>query len=218
MTRIKICGITTLRDALVCIEAGVHALGFNFSSESPRAVSPDKAHEIIRKLPPFVTAIGVFVEQSPDEVCQISQHTGLHAAQLHSERYGATETLAVITQIPVIKVFRTGPDFSVTEVLEYKRQTGVHHFLFDAYRPGQAGGTGERIKIETAKAIFSSTSATGPSILAGGLKPDNIEEAIRTLRPYAVDTASGVELAPGQKDPARIQAFTAAVRRADTMA
>lgn len=217
MTRIKICGITSLRDALDCIEAGVHALGFNFSAESPRSVSPEKAKEIIRELPPFIAAIGVFVEQSPAEICRISNLAGLHAAQLHSERYDAAETLAV-TDIPVIKVFRAGPGFSVDDVLYYKQQTGVCNYLFDAYRPGQAGGTGERIENETAKVIFSTTSSIGPSILAGGLKPDNVEEAVRTFHPYAVDTASGVELAPGKKDPALVRAFVAAVLRADSKA
>lgn len=217
MTRIKICGITSLHDALVCVEAGVHALGFNFSAESPRSVSLQKAKEIIRELPPFIAAIGVFVEQSPAEISRISNLAGLHAAQLHSERYDANETQE-ITDIPIIKVFRTGPGFIVNDVLHYKQQTGVRNYLFDAYRPGQAGGTGERIENETARAIFSAANSIGPSILAGGLRPDNVEEAIRSFKPYAVDTASGVELAPGKKDPALVQAFAAAVLRADAHA
>ncbi len=214
MTRIKICGITTLEDALTAVEAGAHALGFNFSSTSPRAVSPATAKTIISEIPPLVTTTGIFVEQTPDEISRICERCRLHCAQLHSEAYNANRSMAVSAPT-IIRVFRAGPSFHIDQVRDYARETGIRNFLFDAFREGQPGGTGESIADETAISIFKEAASIGTAILAGGLKPENVARAVRMVRPYAVDTASGVESAPGKKDPAKIKAFVRAVQTAD---
>ena len=214
MTKIKICGITTPQDAHFSCSAGADALGFNFSRKSPRYIQPENARDIIRTLPPFVTTAGIFVEQEPEEINEICRRCGLDVAQLHSEQYTPRKTLAV-SGARVIRVFRTDPDFSIPRVREYARATGITAFLFDAYRKGQPGGTGERIDQDTAQSIFRQTDDLGHGILAGGLNPDNVVDAVRTIRPYAVDTASGVESSPGKKDHQKITAFIAAVQNAD---
>ena len=214
MTRIKICGITTLNDALAACHAGAHALGFIFSKESPRYIQPESAKRIIEKLPPFITSAGVFVEDDPSEINEICTFCKLDIAQLHSERYTPEKSLAV-TGARVIRVFRTGPDFTIEAVKAFARETGLTSFLFDTYRPGQPGGTGERIEKKIAQQIFRETENTGTGILAGGLAPENVAEAILTVRPYAVDAASGVEESPGRKSHQKILNFVRAVQEAD---
>lgn len=214
MTRIKICGITNLDDALAACMAGIHALGFNFSKSSPRYIQPNDARKIIAELPPFVSSVGVFVEQEPSEINAICKNCNLDHAQLHSEHYTPQTALAISTT-KVIRVFRAGPDFSMEEVETFAEKTGFRSFLFDAYRPGQAGGTGTTIAKQTAQKIFRRMESIGHGILAGGLNPQNIAEAIRTVKPYAVDTASGVEESPGKKDHQKIIDFVDAVKKAD---
>ena len=214
MTRIKICGITNLDDALAASMAGIHALGFNFSKSSPRYIHPKDARKIIDGLPPFVSCVGVFVEQEPAEINAICKNCNLDLAQLHSERY-TPETALAITSTKVIRVFRAGPDFSMKEVIMFAEKTGFRSFLFDAYRPDQAGGTGTTIAKQTAQKIFRKMESIGHGILAGGLNPLNVTEAIRTVKPYAVDTASGVEESPGKKDHQKIIDFVDAVKKAD---
>ncbi|MEI8032349.1 MAG: phosphoribosylanthranilate isomerase [Chlorobiaceae bacterium] len=210
MTRIKICGITRLQDALDACHAGADALGFNFSGRSPRRVTPETAKAIAKKLPPFVTLTGIFVEHSMEEVNSICRFCGLQAAQLHSEEYGP-EAARSICEASVIKVFRPEPDFRTQEVREFAEQSGVTAFLFDAYRPDVKGGTGESIEAALAERIFRELGSSFHTILAGGLNPQNVAEAVRRVRPYAVDTASGVEIEPGIKDPEKIKAFIKAV-------
>ena len=214
MTRIKICGITRLEDALTACQAGADALGFNFSKQSPRAVSMEVARDIIAKLPPFITTAGIFVEQSPEQIDKICRFCGLQIAQLHSEEYGPEEARA-IREARVIRVFRPEEDFEVTEVLQYAKKSGINTFLFDACRPGVQGGTGESIKASLASRIFSELGNSCYAILAGGLNESNVAEAIRHVRPCAVDTASGVESEPGIKEPGKIQSFIRAVRETD---
>jgi phosphoribosylanthranilate isomerase len=214
MTRIKICGITRKEDAVAACIAGADALGFNFSTSSPRALSPDAAKEIIAALPPLVMPIGVFVEQSPEEIDTLCRYCGLHTAQLHADAY-TPELAAAVTAASIIRVFRPGPGFRITEVEEFAGHTGCHAFLFDAYNPAMAGGTGETIESSTALKLFEETREFGWALLAGGLKPENVARAVRHVRPWGVDTASGVESAPGIKDHGKIRAFVAAVRQAD---
>ncbi len=211
MVKIKICGITRLSDALDACHAGADALGFNFSSLSPRSIAPEQARMIIEKLPPFVASAGIFVDQSPDEINAICRFCNLQIAQLHSEQYTAAQAQA-ITEAKVIKVFRPEENFTVEEVLAFARKSGINAFLFDAYRPGMAGGTGETIGASLATRIFSELGDSCYAILAGGLNATNIGEAIQRIRPYGVDTASGVECAPGIKDPGKIRSFIQAVR------
>ncbi len=214
MTRIKICGITTLDDARAAVNAGVHALGFNFSKASPRYIDKEQAQQIIGALPPFIASVGVFVEQEPDEINEICTFCSLEFAQLHSERYTAEKSVAV-TATKVIRVFRTGPDFTIEDVKTFTQETGITSFLFDAYRHGQPGGTGVRIEKDIAQQIFRGMATVGTSILAGGLNQENVTRAIRETRPYAVDTASGVETSPGRKDHKKIRSFVRAVQEAD---
>ncbi|MBC8524438.1 MAG: phosphoribosylanthranilate isomerase [Chlorobium phaeobacteroides] len=212
MTKIKICGITNLDDAIASCTAGADALGFNFSKASPRYIQPETALSIIEKLPPFISCVGVFVEQEPHEVNQICNLCRLDHAQLHAERYTAEKAVAV-RGAKVIRVFRTGPDFTIDAVRTFAEKTGITSFLFDAYRLGQPGGTGHVIEQQLAQKIFRETEHIGFGILAGGLKPENVAEATSTVRPYAVDTASGVEESPGRKNHQKIRDFVSAVHR-----
>lgn len=214
MTKIKICGITRAEDALAAAVAGADALGFNFSRKSPRLIDADAARDIIAELPPLVTPVGVFVEQSPEEINEICRHCGLQTAQLHSEDYDAEQT-GRIEGVSVIRVFRPGPGFSVEQVRSYSEQTGCRGFLFDAFSPEMAGGTGKTIEASTASMLFDRTRDFGWALLAGGLKPENVGDAVRLVRPWGVDTASGVESSPGIKDHRKIADFIRAVREAD---
>ena len=216
MTRIKICGITTLEDALAACHAGAHALGFNFSKSSPRYIQPENALRIIDKLPPFISSAGIFVEQAPLEVNEICSLCNLDIAQLHSEHYTAEKSRAV-KNARVVRAFRTCPDFTIDHVKKFARETGFTSFLFDAYRPGQPGGTGQRIEEQIAQQIFRDTEDIGPGILAGGLTPENVAEAVRLVKPYAVDTASGVDDSPGRKNHQKILNFVRAVQEADRL-
>ena len=214
MTRIKICGFTRKEDALAACIAGADALGFNFSASSPRAITPDAARQIVAVLPPLVTPVGIFVEHSPEEIDDICRHCGIPVAQLHSDSYTPERAMAV-SEARIIRVFRPGPGFSTEEVKAFADSTGCNAFLFDAYNPAMAGGTGEVIESSMAKKLFEGTRDFAWSLLAGGLRPDNVGDAVRVIRPWGVDTASGVESAPGKKDHALMAAFVEAVREAD---
>jgi len=212
MTKIKICGITLLQDALEASQAGADVLGFNFSSISPRMIDPELAKTIIKKLPPFTLAAGIFVDQSPAEINTICRYCNLQIAQLHSEKYTSQQARAIKTAT-VIKVFRPAENFEVEEVFEFAKESGTNTFLFDAYRQGVPGGTGETIKTSLATRIFKALGRSYYTILAGGLNETNVSNAIRQTLPYAVDTASGVENIPGIKDKAKMNAFIQAVRK-----
>lgn len=214
MTKIKICGITREKDALAAALAGADALGFNFSRTSPRLVTPDTARKIIEKLPSFVTPVGVFVEQRPEEIVELCRYCGIGIAQLHADSY-TPEVTVQITGVKVIRVFRPGPDFSTEQIRAFSGRTGCTEFLFDAYSAEMAGGTGKTIESATAAMLFDQTRDFCRALLAGGLKPENVAEAIRLTRPWGVDTASGVESSPGIKDHRKIAGFIKAVREAD---
>jgi phosphoribosylanthranilate isomerase len=177
-------------------------------------ISPDLARRIIAELPPFVTPTGIFVEQTPEEINSICRYTGVQVAQLHSDSYSPSQALAV-TSARVVRVFRPGPEFRIEEVRKFARETRVNGFLFDAYSPEMAGGTGETIESSIAMRLIEETRSFAWAILAGGLNPGNVGAAVRHLRPWGVDTASGVESAPGIKDHIRIRAFVEAIREAD---
>lgn len=203
-TKIKICGVTTVEDAAFCVEAGADALGLNFYPPSPRSIAPGKAREIALNVPPFVMLIGVFVESSAEDVRRIADEVGLHMVQLHGVDSSAT------TQVygrPVIPVVKARAEQDIHE-LEQRPETT---FLIDAYSKKLHGGTGETFDWNWLRGITEKKRV----ILAGGLNPDNVAQAIRTARPYAVDVASGVESAPGKKDPGLVKIFVQAVRDAD---
>lgn len=190
MIYVKICGITNVRDARLAARMGADALGFNFYKESPRYVKPARAKAIIAALPPFVTTVGVFVNQFPEQVMEICRTCNLDAAQLHGDESPAR--VACVRGVKRIKGIRVRSEREVTLCGRYQ----VEAFLLDAYVPGKPGGTGQTFKWELAR----EARKFGPVILAGGLTPDNVEEAIQTAVPYAVDVASGIESSPGRKD------------------
>ncbi|MCC7083138.1 MAG: phosphoribosylanthranilate isomerase [Burkholderiales bacterium] len=204
-TRIKICGITRVEDALAACAAGAHALGFVFHAPSPRNVSPETAREIVSGLPPFVTTVGLFVDRPADEVERVAARVPLDLMQFHGD-----ETPEFCRRVgrPYLKVVRMR---SGIDLLEYARRFGdARGLLLDAYVSGTPGGTGTR---------FDWSLVPGglplPIVLSGGLTPETVGEAVRALKPWAVDVSSGVEAAKGIKDPQRIRDFIAGVRRAD---
>jgi phosphoribosylanthranilate isomerase len=209
MTRIKICGITNVADALAACEAGADAIGLNFYGRSPRMVSVEDAREIRKRLPEGVEAFGVFVNEERREIVRVLREVGLDALQLHGDE--EREVVAELARVaPVFKALRVGADFSAATLEKYTEAAG---FLFDAAEGvvGQYGGTGRLADWGVAQ-----QAARGHRLfLAGGLSPENVGAAIAQVRPYGVDVASGVERAPGIKDHERLREFIAAARQVD---
>jgi phosphoribosylanthranilate isomerase len=195
--RVKICGITNLDDALAAVDAGADALGFVFAEEAKarnRFIAPEDAYEIISKLPPFITTVAVTVNDPMELLAQYLIY--MDCIQLHGEELPGHLPIEHLA----IKAFRARPDMMVDEMLPYHTRA----WLIDAYSGDTRGGTGHTCDWELAKAAVE----TGrPVILAGGLTPDNVAEAIQTVRPFAVDTSSGVEAAPGKKDHDKVRRF-----------
>jgi len=207
MVRVKICGVTTPEDACLAAELGAHAIGLNFYPESPRSISPFAARNILRELPPLVSSVGIFVNWTPEPVIALSQALRLSAAQLHGDE--TPQTVAeVAKKIPVIKALRIEKGSAPIGLPRHRAATA---FLLDAASPGQFGGTGVTTDWAQARTLAESHRV----ILAGGLTPENVAEAILAVRPFAVDVASGVESVPGKKDPAKLRAFFAEVARAN---
>jgi phosphoribosylanthranilate isomerase len=204
MTRVKICGITSAEDAAAAVEAGADALGFVFVPGTPRLVTPGAAGQIIGGLPPFITAVGVFVDQALDEVLQIAERCRLQAVQLHGDE---PETFSRRIPIKVIKALRVRDRESLRPMQTYP----AHAFLLDAFVEGQAGGTGTSISW----GLAAEAKGQAPIILSGGLQPETVGRAVREVRPYGVDVSSGVESRPGRKDHRKVREFIAAVRKAD---
>lgn len=198
MTRVKICGITNHEDALAACAAGVDALGFNFAEEAKqkgRYIDPGDAESICAALPPFVTKVAVAVDPRPEQIMEWL--TFVDCVQLHGEE--SAEFCRSISG-KVIKAFHAGPGFEPASMLDYP----VSAFLLDASVPGQRGGTGRTCDWDAASAAVALGK---PVILAGGLTPGNVAEAVRAVQPYAVDTASGVESEPGKKDHGKLRDF-----------
>ncbi|AJE04911.1 phosphoribosylanthranilate isomerase [Geobacter pickeringii] len=200
MVRVKICGITSLADALIAVEAGADALGFVFHDQSPRHVAPDQAAGIIAALPPFVQTVGLFVNRALDFVNETAARCRIDLVQLHGDE--PPEYCDAVAR-RVIKAFRVRDGASIEPIRHYR----VTAHLLDAWSPAVYGGTGHTFNWEIARRVKS----FGPLVLAGGLTPENVAEAVATVEPYAVDVSSGVESAPGQKDPAKVREF---IRRA----
>jgi len=207
MVRVKICGITNGHDARAATELGAAALGFNFYEKSPRATTPADAWEVRQTLPRDVLAIGVFVDWKPTAVVALAKALELSAVQLHGDESPRDASFCA-RKVAVIKAFRVGEDFSLAELGKFR---SVSQFLLDAARPGQYGGTGQTTNWDLARKAV----ARGPIILAGGLTPENVAEAILAVRPYAVDVASGVESKLGKKDHGKMKEFFAEVERAN---
>ncbi len=196
MTRVKICGITNREDALAACGLGAHALGFVLA-ESPRRISPERAREIIAMLPPLVATVGVFVDSPPEEVAELRRFCGLDWVQLHGSESEA-EALALGPR--VIKALRVGPGRE-PDPLSYAGCA----LLLDTYHPDAVGGTGLSFDWSLAQDI----AAQRPVILAGGLNPSNVAQAIAQVKPFAVDVSSGVEIEKGIKDHELIASFIA---------
>jgi phosphoribosylanthranilate isomerase len=205
LTRIKICGITNLEDALLAAELGAQALGFIFYPKSPRSIKPEAARQIIKQLPPLVLSVGVFVNEAAAVVLELAEMVRLDWVQLHGEEppeYCRFLGRNVLKAIPV-------QDRSSLDRMEGYRGS-VRAFLLDTPKAGQKGGTGETFDWSLAR----QAGDYGPIVLAGGLQPGNVAAAIREASPLAVDVASGVEASPGKKDPARLREFFRAVAAA----
>jgi len=203
--KVKVCGITNAKDAVAAVEAGADALGFIFYEKSPRYVVPAVAASIIAELPPLVTPVGVFVNEGVATVRSIMDTCGLAMSQLHGD-----ENVSYCRELarPAMKALRLKDRGSLLALAEYRGRGGVRGFVIDTFSELAYGGTGQITDWGLAADVAIST----PILLAGGLTPDNVTEAIRTVRPYGVDVSSGVESAPGKKDHAKMRAFIAAVR------
>lgn len=208
MTRVKICGLTSIDDARHAVEAGAWALGLVFVPDSPRACDPAVAEEIGAELRRRALVTGVFVNATLDEVELLADRCSLGMLQLHGDEGPAyCREAARRTGCKVMKAARVRDAASVRGLEPFR----VDYHLLDAHRPERRGGTGETFDWELAGAHHLSV----PLVLSGGLTPDNVAAAIGAVRPFAVDTASGTEAAPGRKDPRRVTAFFRGVEAAD---
>ena len=198
MTAVKICGVTNVDDALMCVEAGADAIGFNFATTSPRYIAPELARTIVAQLPARVLSVGVFVDASYEELMAAQQHVGLSCLQLH----GDEPPELVQRCLPhAYKALRVRDEGSIDAAARYPGE----HLLLDAYVPGVHGGTGARFDWQLAARLSTSRKIT----LAGGLTPDNVADAVACVQPFCVDVASGVERSAGKKDAARVRDFVA---------
>jgi len=205
MALVKICGITNASDALHAVAAGADALGFVFVERSPRCVEPSLVAGIVTGLPPFVTTVGVFAARPVEEVEGIAWQCGLSLVQLHGDEGPEyCEGLGV----RFIKAIRVRNEGSLRLLARYPQASA---FLLDTYVEGKWGGTGQAFPWELAL----KAKAYGRIILSGGLTPENVVKAVRTVTPYAVDVSSGVEISPGRKDPQKVREF---IERAKSLA
>jgi phosphoribosylanthranilate isomerase len=205
-TRIKICGITRLEDAQLAVELGAAALGFNFYPPSPRYIAPAVARRIVGHLPPFMTPVGVFANETDGEhVAGVAHQAGVSVVQLHGPGFPKLD--GVLNDFLLIRAVAIGPDFKP----ELLRSLKAHAFLLDSFDPELRGGTGKTFEWGLAR----EAKRYGSIILAGGLTPGNVAQAVKEVHPFAVDVASGVESAPGVKDPDKLRAFFSAVEDAN---
>ena len=205
MTRIKICGITNIDDALMSIDAGADALGFNFVPDTPRYLKDTKtAAKIIDQLPPFITTVGLFVNADPELIQSIADDCHLDMLQLHGDE---SPQFCQGFNRRVIKAVRVKDESSCSHLSDYR----VSGYLLDTYVKGALGGTG--VAFDWQLAIKA--KQYGQIVLAGGLDPDNVASAVKQVRPYGVDVSSRVEASPGRKDPVKVRTFIQNVREVD---
>ena len=204
--KLKICGITNWVDARRACDAGADFLGFNFYAGSPRYISPAKARNIVRRLPKKLTAVGVFVNEDESKMLEIARTVGLAYLQLHGDESPAV-VARLARSLPVIKAIRVRESFRPAQLARFK---GATEILLDGFDRGQRGGTGKTFQWD----IALRSKKYARVFLAGGLTPENIGEAIRTAKPYAVDICSGVESKPGKKDPKKLKQLAQAIRNA----
>jgi phosphoribosylanthranilate isomerase len=200
-TRVKICGITNLDDAITAVECGADAMGFVFWFKSPRFIEPLEAKRIASEVPPFVTTVGVFVNEPVEGINRLVHSVGLDCVQLHGEE---PPEVCRGLEAKVIKAVRV----SAEKDLEGLDRYDVSAFMLDTFCEGVQGGSGETFDWD----IAVKAKRFGAVILSGGLTPDNVVDAIRHVRPYGVDVSTGVEREPGKKDPEKIRKFIDTVR------
>jgi phosphoribosylanthranilate isomerase len=218
--KVKICGITNLEDARVALDAGADALGFMFFAGSPRHIACAAATEIIRRLDQPVMLVGVFVNPSADEVRRAVEKAGVDTLQFHGEETpefiaGLNHRRPAVADPPgtarpgprTVKAFRIRDAAALAELPRF----ATDYWLLDSFVPGVRGGTGARFNWELA---LAAKKLSRPVFLAGGLTPENVADAVRTVQPFAVDVSSGVEASPGRKDHAKLRAFIAAAKGA----
>ncbi len=230
MTWIKICGITNLEDALTAVDAGADALGFIFYEKSRRKIDPEAARRIVAELPPKVEKVGVFVLQGSQSASQIAEQVGLTSLQIHVQlplpdqpsqdrelgAVSAARPHKFYLAMPAAWFLGDGPAAAnLSSFVERKPERPFDRILLDSGTPEQPGGTGKAFDWEKAAARFEEMSAGINVIVAGGLNSGNVSEAIRVLKPWGVDVASGVEASPGKKDPEKVRAFVRAVRETE---
>lgn len=201
---VKICGITRTEDAQLAAALGAAAVGFVFWPESPRFIPPAAAATIVENLPPFVVPVGVFVDHPVEEIVDVAAEVGLGLVQLHGH---ATPEDARRIGRRVIRALGLAPEQPVPDLDVWPPSTTI---LVDAHDPVRRGGTGRTMDWHVARTL----AARRRLILSGGLRAENVTEAIATVRPYGVDVSSGVERRPGEKDPERLRAFMRAVEHA----
>jgi phosphoribosylanthranilate isomerase len=211
--KVKVCGLTSAAEARACVEAGADWIGLNFHPASPRRVDLSRAAEIVAALPAPAEPVGLFVDRPPAEVAEVAARLGLRVVQLHGDEPPAD--LAALAHLFVVRAFRLGDAASVARMSSYLdacRDTGrmPDAVLIDAHVAGQPGGTGRAIASDLLDLLPTPTLPR--LILAGGLTPENVAARVSRVRPWMVDVASGVESAPGRKDPARVAAFLRAAR------
>lgn len=194
MIQFKICGITNLDDANVAMDSGASAIGFIFYPKSPRYIEPEKAREITQKLNGNVKTVGVFVDETAEQVNDIAEQVNLDFIQLHGDE--SPEDCRKI-QRPVIKSFRIRDGFNLSTVNNYP----VNAVLLDTYVKGTVGGTGEVFHWDD----YDYGLVNKPLILAGGLTPENVTKGVQIVKPGAIDISSGVEVSPGKKDMMKIE-------------
>ena len=199
--RVKICGITNIEDALQAVEAGADALGFVFYAKSPRFVTPQEVQKIIAQLPPFVTTVGLFVNEPISRIRRAMAAAQLDVVQLHGDEQPED---CLLELLPVIKALRVKDASSLDGVGSYQ----VSAILLDAWSDEHYGGTGLSFDWQLAERL----TGKRPLILAGGLNPENVGSAVAQIRPYAVDVSSGVEARPGEKEHQKVTEFIRQVR------
>jgi phosphoribosylanthranilate isomerase len=217
MTWVKICGMTNLEDALVAVEAGADAVGFVFYEKSPRNISVEAAREIVEKLPGRVDKIGVFVNEPPERVSAAADKAGLTAVQFHGDEYRNPGQYSIGGKrffcLPVVDVLRgMRGQTNFFGIPRFPRDAGI---LLDSGNEEERGGTGRTFAWGEAYAFVSVLQKSYPVVLAGGLSSSNVGWAVDYLKPWGVDVVSGVEAAPGKKDPEKVRAFVRAVRDAE---
>lgn len=206
-TRVKICGLTNAENALSVVEAGADAIGINFWPKSKRYIDPAAAAEWLGELAGRVCRIGLFVNATLDEIEAAVDHSVLDALQLHGDETPEFCEEVSAFGLPIIKAIPVRGDAPVADLTEFP----TDKILLDAYAPGEFGGTGKSFRWDVAELLL----AAHPGVffmLAGGLTPENVGDAVKAVHPHAVDTASGVESAPGVKDPALVRAFVGAAK------